>query len=249
MATRDPEDRRASADMAETAEFKAAVDAAVAAALPALLVQLAAAREAAGSRSEAGDGDFAKALALEIAKISGQGSGKIYVDPVVLEWRDKKMAELKTLLVELRAQNEVPVYRLIGKVQLPIGSLGPVMIDPLYRDRQKVQHNTELDWPGMPNLMMQPVNEPARRVMTLFREAVGEELPHGEEDLGAIALSPTGAVVRGAAAEMILRNSRQAAQPEVGAAQGEVAQIRRGDDPVKRKVQVLGTLTAPIEVQ
>lgn len=253
-----PEERDS---LTETPEFKSAVKDAVDALLPDLMAQVHAAYQAAGAKTEPKDvAVFANALALGMAKIGAQNSGQVYIDPAVIEERDKATKELQALLIDIRAQIAgavgeaareaiTPRYRLIGKVQLPIPGLGHVLIDPLYRDRSKVQHHTEIDCPIIPNLMMQPVNEPARRVMDLFRKAVGEELPHGEEDLGAIALSPTGVVVRGAAAEMILRNSRQQAGMAPQQADPNAVTIRRGDDPVKRKVQVLGTLTQPIEVQ
>lgn len=246
-STRKPGD---SQRLTETPEFAEAVKAAVDAALPGIIAQLATARDAAGTTQEPGDPAFAKALALEIAKISGQGSGRRYVDPVVLEGREQAMARLKALLIDLHARGVVPAYRLVSKTQLPMGTLGPVVIEPLYRDRNKVTRDTEIDWRGMPNLAMQPINEAAERVMAEFRAAVGAELPPGEEDLGPLALSPTGVVMRGDAARMLMRNdpaAREASDPQLAAA-AEAATIRRGDDPVKRKVRVLGTLMQPIEV-
>lgn len=267
MAADYREPQRQPLRVAETPEFKAAVAEAVKqqqtdilqAVLPALLEKFG----GTAAPAAAADTDFAKVMAnemaLRIAQISGQGTGKIYIDPVVVEERKTAMRKLGELLVELRAKRQIPVYRLIQKTQLPMGRLGPVVVEPLYRNDRNQQASTEIGWDRVPNLAMEPIGEPAESVFALFRAAIGAELPDTETVIdefgntksvgqGATALSPSGVVLRGGAASAILRNGSRAGQ--VGDADiGEGVVIRSDNNPLKRQVNVLGTVFGPIEVQ
>lgn len=254
----------------ETAEFKAAVSAQVEALIPQLLERLGAVRGEPGVSSEAHDPTFAKQLAYEIATYRGQENGRFYLDPGEAEKRRQAMTELTEMLIDLRAKADrfaaehphefvnpyIPSYRLTSKTQLVIsdeqGRAIPVLMDPIYRDEQTRQtRQTEIDHPGIPNLAMEPSNEAATRVMALFRTFIGEEAPidprtgvpiPSDADLGAVALSRTGTVVRGRAAAATLRSTKDS-EP--------ITHIRRGDADggIKRRVQVLGSLTQPIEVR
>lgn len=229
-------DAAANAEFPETPAFKAAVEAAVQSAIAALLPTLTEGRDV-------GDGNAAlvKMLALEIAKINGQGSGRKYVDPAVLEERESAMKELEALLSDFSERGIVPSYRLIEKTQLPTGRFGHVVFNPLHRNAAKQVEPVEIDCPLMPNLAMEPIDDNARRVFTLFRKAVGAELPHGH-DTSAMALSQNGVVLRGRAAETMLRND-----PAARDSGGVV--VRRGEDVGVRQVQLLGTLTKPVEMK
>ena len=81
--------------MTETAEFKAAVQAAVAAALPDILAQI-----KGSAAAEGGDEGFARALAMEIAQLSDQGTGRKRVAPEVIAARDAARKRMVTLIAE-----------------------------------------------------------------------------------------------------------------------------------------------------
>lgn len=250
----------------ESAEFKAAVASAVETLIPTLLQRLADTPPA-GAQGEPDDPAWAKHLAYEIATYRGQDNGRFYVEPAELKKRQAAAEAIQELLIELRAKAQqfarerpeesnpyMPSYRLTQKTQLLVGDeFGraiPVLFEPLYRDEvTRVQRQTEIDHLGIPNLAMLPINEPAQRLMGLFRTMIGEEQPTdprtgapipGDGDLGEIALTRQGNVVRGAAAAAMLRNMRR---PEDG-----YTNLRRGDGPGMRRVQVLGSLTPPIEM-
>lgn len=251
----------------ETRDFDGAVakavEEAIAARLPAMFAAIA---QANGHAQGESPENFAKALALQMAKFTGQGVGKTYVDPEELEKRSTARRKMMDLLGELRLSGDIPAYRVIAQTQLPVGTLGPIVIEPLWRGADRIQHDTEIDWLSVPNLAMHPLNDSAKRVFALFETAIGAEMPevgdpegldsplaHMRPQLGLQALTPTGAVVRGAAAAAIIRNDP--AMRDLGNQhQGPVspyqaAVIRRGEDPAVRKKQVLGTLTDPIEMR
>lgn len=246
----------------ETPAFKAAVAQAVAAALPALLAQLTAARDEIEGQPPP---DFAKALALEIAKISGQGTGRQYVDPVILEQREAAKVRLSNVLLALRDERQalreqgkdparaMPAWRLVAKTQLSLGpTVGAAVIEPLYRDEYRVVQKTEIDWPAIPNLAMRPINRAAERVWTEFSAIVGHIEISDADALGAMALTRDGAVVRGKAAATLLRNdpaarSTAAPDPLAAAAVEDTANVRRGNSGTLRKVHISPAM-APIAV-
>lgn len=257
---RDPIMRKA---MTESPEFKAALKEALDAALPAML---AAVVEANGRAVDASPEAYGKALALQLAKFTGQEVGKKYVDPEVLEKRAIARGEMMALLRKFRDTGVVPAYKVIQPTQLEVPGLGPIVIEPLWRGQDRVQRETEIDYMWIPNAAMVPINDPAKQVWKQFEIFAGMEMPEvaGADalptptaflapQLGQIALTPQGNVVRGSAAAAILRNIPEGqalplAQEHAGPS-GATAVIRRGDDPAVRKRQVLGTLTEPIEMR
>lgn len=246
-------------------EFKAALEDALAEKLPAMLAAIAQANGAAASESPE---NFAKALALQMAKFTGQGTGKTYVDPEELEKRSAGRREMMRLLKEFQESGEVPSYRVTRQIQLNVAPFGPIVIEPLWRGADRVQHDTEIDFAWIPNLGMAPLNEPARRIYRQFEIWIAAEMPEVSDaetldspvasmapQFGPQVLNPhTNTIVRGAAAAAIIRNDPAlrgmgGQQAEGPTSPHQAAFIRRGDDPAVRKKQVLGTLTDPIEMR
>ena len=225
----------------ETPEFKAAVDAAVAAAL---------ANFTAPPQAPATDGgayQMMDRLAVSIARMSGQGVGQSYVDPEILARRKDAHRRMRELLADLSRQGDKPKWQLVGPIHMPLGDMGYAVIQPFYRDAAKKQHLTEISHFAEPNLAMRPLNRAAERVWTLFCESIG----HGadgeanDEDgdatdglggklgpLGDIALSWSGNVIQGSAAAVQRRQDPNAVT------------IEHGDDPKKRRVQIFTTMPA-----
>lgn len=242
---------RLAPDFAGSPEFRSAVDAAVQNLLPELMARLAVPQGAAGSPpGEAADAKgVLSGLALQLAQLTGQGEGRVYVAPEIVDARHKAMEKMTDLILELHARGEIPAYTLRNKVFLNLGPRkGEMLIDPFYRDNEKILQPQEIDWPGVPNLAMEPLNEAARRVFGLFCEAVGHQgAAQGPDRLWG--LSQEGVILRGGPAVLAADRDRQLGEPGLSDnPEMPAAGIRRKDKAPTRKVQVLGSLTAPVEV-
>lgn len=238
----------------ETPEFADAVNSAVeerlGALLPELLSRFSKAQEQAGPAprepgQKAEDGNFVQALALQLAELTGQGQGRIYVSPEVIDQRRRAHERMVDLLLDMRAQRITPSYRLKNKVFLNLGpKMGEVLIDPMYRDNNKIIQAQEIDWPGVPNLSMEPINDAAEQVFAAFCESTGGTGKSAAPDR-LWALTGDGAILRGNMQEILGRGELAG-----GAADDALpaAGIRRHDKPPTQKVQVLGSLTPAVEV-
>lgn len=244
---------RLAPDFAGSPEFRSAVDSAVQNLLPELMARLAVAQSAPGAANASADSADAKGmlsgLALQLAQLTGQGEGRVYVAPEIIEFRHNAMERMTDLILELHARGEIPAYTLRNKVFLNLGPRkGEMLIDPFYRDNEKIMQPQEIDWPGVPNLAMEPLNEAARRVFGLFCEAVGHQgAAQGPDRLWG--LSQEGVILRGGPGVLAADRDRQLGEPGLSDnPEMPAAGIRRKDKAPTRKVQVLGSLTAPVEV-
>lgn len=233
-------------DMTATEDFQRAVDAAVAQKVEALLPDLLAKLAAANAKPQEGDRDFVGSLALQLAELTGQGQGRVYVAPEVLEKRRKAQERMVDIILELRAQKQIPAYRLTNKVFLKMGpGIGEMVIDPFYRDNNKILRSQEIDWPGVPNLAMEPINDAALRVFEAFAESVGHTGGAQPADR-LFAVSEEGVVLRGNMAEILINDAPPfVSMPDSGE---PVAGLRRKDTPPSQKVRILGSLQPPVEV-
>ena len=227
--------------MTETAEFKAAVQAAVAAALPDILAQIKASGSAAAEGSDEG---FARGLAMAIAQLSDQGTGRKRVAPEVIAARDAARKRMVTLIAEARARGEVPRYHLVNMVYLDEMKVQPVWIDPI----TKRQKPTEIEWPGVPNEAMRPINEVAKAIFAAFKESIGSTAP---EDLVADlpkSMTANGLVVKtgGASVRPIAVNVDGESQKPHG--QGLRLPQRHEGNASFEDIRVLGTVAPPARV-
>src|SRR6185312_2556063 len=110
-------------DITQTAEFKSAVDAAVAKAAEQLMGRLQTARAEAGTSQADSDGDVVNRLAIAIAQLTDQGVGRYQrkTDPAILAQRDAARERMIELILAAHAKGETPVYALRHKVFLPMG--------------------------------------------------------------------------------------------------------------------------------
>ena len=115
-----------------------------------------------------GDVAFARSLAVEIAQLADQGTGKKRVPPEVLEKRFKARQRMEDLIIRNRAQNVRPEWELVAAVFLEDRLISPVWIDP-----QHVQQATRIRWRGVPNGAMRPLDDAAREVYEAFCESIG----------------------------------------------------------------------------
>lgn len=238
--------------LVDTPEFKEAVAAAAQAAVAPLLERLASAGNGNGEKASpavAGEAEMAlfRGIAMAMAEVADQGSDRKRVSPEILAKRETAMVDLMATLAEIRASGEMPVYQLKNKVQVILRDKGETIIEPLWLGNDKIHYPTEISSPDIPNLAMIPINDPARRVFSLFLESIGsvEEL-HLQEPEG-LAMTRAGTVVRGNAALQVARQTGGDPSKWVGhdrPAQ-DFVEVRRNQPSQTKDVHVLGTIQPP----
>lgn len=167
--------------------FDAAVNAKVAEMLPEIvsavspqlttdiLAQLEAARAAApgGGTPSTPEGDkgFASALALAIANLSSQGTGKAdYVPPAVLEERAKHHKRMIDLVVEAKAAGNTPKYRVLKPVYFNETKIMEQWFDPADRKMK----DTFIWWDQLPSNALEPANDIATEIFAAFSQSLGD---------------------------------------------------------------------------
>ena len=180
----------------ETPQFADAVASAVEKALPALRAQilgnLANARTDVGTGPAAQPGDhaFAESIAMAIASLTDQGTGRKRVAPVIVQQRIVARERMTQLIIEARAAGAVPQYNLRNKVYLDELLVEPVWIAPDHTQRQTV-----IEWSSVPNEAMIPVNDVAKGIHAAFMDSIGSvEKPAPEAAL--LGVTAGGLVVR-----------------------------------------------------
>lgn len=234
---------RPAKDITKTPEFQAAVAAAATEAAAEILKTL-----QQSGQEKPGDVSFAEKLGLAIAQLSHQGTGRGKpVSPELLRARDEARARMTDLIVQARAEGHVAIYQLRNKVYLD-----EVMVDPVYIDpASKEQRPTEIEWPGVPNDAMVPVNDTAKAIHAAFSESNGVvQIDHSKQLRPEIfGVTPGGLVVRGAG--HALRPMQVGNQDRSAPPQGEGLRVARGpSNPTGRQktINVLGTIAAPARV-
>lgn len=121
-------------------------------------------------------------LALAIGEISDQGNNKKIVAPEELEARNTARLALEEAIIEMHVAREkadaegdehalrvaTPIYELRGKVYLD-----EQVVEPTWVDQDRRRRVTSIDWDGMPNELMVPANEAARKIHRLFMRSIG----------------------------------------------------------------------------
>ena len=146
-------------------EFQAAVDAAVESAVA---KAVAAAQSLTSGSVNPEEGKFAQILAMQLAQLTDQGTGRKRVAPEILDARHNAREEMKSVLRAARKSGEIPVYFLVNKVYLD-----EVMVDPFWVGSDHISRKTEIEWPGIPNEAMRPVNEIAEKIYDAFTRSIG----------------------------------------------------------------------------
>ena len=236
-------------EVTERPEFKAAVDAAVKAAMQTLVVNLApsvAETAAAQISSSPTAGMFdPRALAMAIAELTDQGTGMQRVPAEVIEARRIATARLSALIRQANEIGVVPTYRLVAKTVLPTPD-GETLIEPLQRGRDNQVRPTKIRWPMVPNLAMEPADDWAERIMAAFRELIGNQAPAEVGVDTNIALTDQGHVVVGSAIQQ--RKDRAADRPNFGALvidEDGSALPSNGGGPAYTDVRILGSIATP----
>ncbi len=236
----------------ETDEFKKAVSEAVAQQLPELTAL--AVRDAVGSiqaeliarlgtaAPSNGGGvsstdatDLISRLALEISTLNDQGNQRRRVAPEVMQARGQAHERAVKLLEKVRQEKLKPEYFLVSKVYL-----NERFIEPFMRPQVgKPPERTQIQWTGMPNEAMRPVNDIAKAIYTEFMASIGSPTQMVQTaDRRPIHMTYNGLVVKG---------DPPARQDAAGAILpfADDLKIQTQDDPNAPEIHVLGTVAAP----
>lgn len=217
------------------------VTAAVAAATASIMQQVRSEREKAGAETAAEPGDemkFARAIALAMAEVADQGTSRKRVAPEVLRARAEANDRMFQLIIECHAHGDIPAYRLKHKTYLPGGREGERLVDPVWVNPATHMHEpTEIDWPGVPNEAMVPINPAADRIFAAWSQSIGSVPRIVDHDIlkvtaGGLVVKQGGRVITGEA-------------PQVGHGQEDHGGMKiRGRGGPGRIVQtsVLGTI-------
>jgi len=156
----------------ESPEFKAAVAAAAAEAVQGIMAALTAGREASGTAAAPAasiDNQFAEGLAMALAQLTDQGTSRKRVAPEVVRKRAEARALMENLIIQARAEGRVAKYQLRNKVYLD-----EVMVDPNWvNPASKAVEKTEIEWPGVPNEAMIPMNDTAKEIFSAYVDSIG----------------------------------------------------------------------------
>lgn len=247
--------RTSKVNVTETPEFKTALEAGIAAATERILATLAAAKGAAApgvtDASEpvaltTSDRGFAEGLALAIANIGNQGVGRTkIVAPEVLAARDGARERMIDLIIQARADGVAPAYRLTQKCYLD-----EQMVEPMWIGPDHVARPTEIEWPGVPNHAMVPVNEIATEIHAAFMASVGSTVSTPRDDTRSLAITAGGVVVRGGSRSMNRNEANQVGNQRGADPHGEGLKLRGRTMPgAVREINVLGTVASPARQQ
>lgn len=164
------------ASKTDTPEFRKAVADAAAEAFANMRVQLLA--ELARMREEAGpetthtsgpaDQSWMQALAMSIADISHQGTGRKPVAPQVIKAREEARETMFQRIADARSKGLVPTYELRNKIYID-----EQLIEPMFTTADHIARPTVIDYPGVPNEAMKPVNQPAQGIYDAFMASIG----------------------------------------------------------------------------
>jgi hypothetical protein len=224
----------------ETDEFKAAVAKAtaeaVAAAIPSILSQLTKARGP-DTPISANEQSWAEGLAMAIAQLNDQGSGRKRVAPEVVKAREEARVEMTRLIVAAKAEGVIPLYQLRNKVYLD-----EILIEPVYIDMAtKSPRPTEIGWPSVPSEAMIPINDAAKGIYEMFSKSIGSTDWQKKPD--TFGITAGGLVVKNGAVQ-----PKRALPSDNGNINTEGLTINkggRGGNQNYKEIPILGTVAAP----
>ncbi|MBB3453898.1 hypothetical protein FHT86_002154 [Rhizobium sp. BK313] len=235
------------ASVTDTPEFRKALAEATAEALAnmrdGLLAEFARMREEAGpesssSHSGPADTNWMQALAMSIADISHQGTGRKPVAPQVIKAREDARELMFQRIAEARRNGIVPTYQLRNKIYID-----EQLIEPMFTTADHVARPTVIDYPGVPNEAMKPVNEVADGIYSAFMASIGTSEKVIEDS--PLYVTTGGVVVHG---RPPARRSNGPAEPQsVGNGQIDGGlRVKHRDAPGQFvETNILGTVARP----
>lgn len=113
-------------------------------------------------------------LAHAMAKASDPANRRRILPPEVMEERALAREEMKRSILQYHAKGEVPVYRVLRATFLNETLIHPQFFNP----QTKAMDDQEIDWPGVPNQAMEPVNDFAKVVHSHYLKSIGARPGH-----------------------------------------------------------------------
>lgn len=227
-----------SVSITETPEFKAALAEEIAKAIPTLRDTILQSLGDLNVSPSAGvDRGFAEALAISIAELTDQGTGRgKKVSPEVIRFRAESRERMVNLIEQAKADGRMPSYRLLNKIYFDEVLVDPVWVNPV----TKAPEATEVDWPGIPNEAMQPINEVAEEIFREFKNSIGNYAhPVKDEKMG---ITPGGLVVKGGAVQ---HRRELKIEPDFTPNEGGLSIKHKGKPGQYKEVRILGHVAAP----
>lgn len=231
-------------DIEKSPEFKRAVDEAVAKQTDAIAAKvLERIKDARGGADEPTDAAFARSLATSIAELSDQGVGRKRVAPELIRQRADARERMVQLLADARANKLIPTYKLVGKCYL-----NERLVEPIYIDANHKQQNTEIQWTGVPNRQMRPINDVAQAIYKAFSDSIGsveKDKDDAPEEKPVLGITAGGRNTKSASRGM---QPPSVLQHVTGPSDGFANQLSVSNDENKgqyRETHVLGTVAAP----
>jgi hypothetical protein len=267
------------AAITDTPEFKAAVQTAVAQAVAQSVkdevAKIIGTLKQEGAEVSPSDKRFAETLAMAFAQLNEQGNGRKYVDPQILRERGESRERMKIAIVQARkdhqaainnlvdstgrtptdaelakiAKKHMPSYRVVAKTLLD-----NQVVEPMWVDNSHTAQPTEIDWPGVPNEAMMPLNDVAKAIFAEFMGSIGSRpasvlgaVPDGTLDL-EYGITAGGLVVTAGA---IPRQNRRPSEGRVlKEDDGEGLNLHHKGQPGRAApIHVLGTIAPPAQKQ
>jgi hypothetical protein len=259
-------------DITQTPEFQEAVAKAAAQAADNAIQQFAAQLAAKTHTGDVGgNNDTMEKLALAIAELTDQGVGmhKVRVAPEVLVRRQhayermvKMLDTLARTILDLhpdkakaaamaRGMGIIPVYRLRDKVYV-----AHRVVEPFVVGNDKVPRPTEIEWRGVPNGVMKPLNDAAKKIFAEYEAWIGGA-PVKRNTGEALWVTAGGLVVRGTPQQRKVVNGVDASVPVFTDLEDDAPELQPEDDedygmhirapinPNAKEVAILGTVAPP----
>lgn len=191
-------------------------------------------RADAGTQSQPDDMRVARALAVAIGEMNDQGSNVKKVPAEEMEKRREARERMETLILDARANDEVPEYELTGAVYLD-----EVLVAATYIDSAHIRRRTKIAWPNVPNEHMAPTNEAARGISRSFMRSIGGATLTAQPTSGLLKTREGGLSV-------LHKEATEKSAPEVGKPRGTDLRIIGRHQPGEIiETQVLGSVAQP----
>lgn len=230
-----------------SAEFREALAAGIAAAMPQMIEGLRAQIQIAQGATGSGDQDDPiRRLAMAMADMADQGTGRVRIAPDELTKRNKALEAMGNLLMEAHAAGDIPEYELLDKIVVADRLVQP------FQDVDGVATPTVIEWSGPPGPVMRPVNLIAKKIFEQYVIYIGglPDTVNGLDKnpkwvtLGKVTVK-TSANAR--FREPPRRQVGNFADSNVGEAfspepEGPHFEVKRPQDPRSREVNILGTV-------
>ena len=189
------------------------------------------------------DQKWAESLAMAFASLTEQGTGRKYVAPEIIRMRNEAREKMKSLIIAARKDGRKATYQVVAKTLLD-----NQVVEPMWIDSTHIAQPTEIDWPGVPNDAMKPINDTAKEIHAAFMDSIGSRpvsvlgaVPDAMDD--NFGMTAGGLVVRGGA----VPRHNQGNSPEVvtGASEQGLAVHHKNQPGRVVEKRVLGTIAAP----